>query len=338
MDTVTTETTKTTDIALLPPDGRARIALGSTKTEADLKAMVEETSYITEIKDKAGREQAHTAGMKLKNARIAVEKTGKDARDDANAFSKAVIAEEKRLIAITEPEEKRVFGLRDAYDKKIEEEKRAAQARILSIRNKIEGIRQIPMTMFGASSERIAEEIQLLSAVVPTAAELDGMVEECSAAISTALKQLRDLHDKTLAQEQAAAVIEAQRIALEQENKRISREEAGKLAWNKVFEEALIRPEAEAPKAAIVAEPQPARNDTTPAAFVQQFATAKNSNPVDPVKAALAKAVSAICSDNSDNFERALWDIVKILGGYQALGLLQSNSAAAYEKYVEGIN
>ncbi|MFX8160626.1 hypothetical protein ABTL01_19900, partial [Acinetobacter baumannii] len=63
--------------------------------------------------------------MTLANARIAISKAGKEARDDATKFSKAVIEEEKRLIAIIEPEEDRLRGLRDAWDAEREREKLA---------------------------------------------------------------------------------------------------------------------------------------------------------------------------------------------------------------------
>lgn len=210
------EENTTTDIALLPPADRALIVLNSSKTEADLKAMVEEAATIAEVKDKAGREQAHRVGMKLKTARTTIQKTGKAARDDATAFCKAVIDEEKRLIAITEGEEKRVIGLRDAFDEKLEAERRAAEARRAEIMEKIEGIRRLPLALAGASSDEIAAEKEALEGFTPPPEVFGDLAEECSAALAEAVAQLADLHARVLAQETAAAALEAQRRQVEE--------------------------------------------------------------------------------------------------------------------------
>lgn len=92
----------------LHPSDRAALALESTKTERHLRSLAIKHQSITVVKDKAGREQAHGAAMELTRARIAVEKAAKEARDDATKFSKAVIAEAARLVAIVEPEEARL--------------------------------------------------------------------------------------------------------------------------------------------------------------------------------------------------------------------------------------
>lgn len=102
--------------ALLPPPERAALALNTKETEARLRAAVDKHKGITEIKDKAGREQAHGAAMELMRLRTDLKAVAKEVRDDATKFSKAVIAEEDRLVEIVEPEEKRLKALRDAWD------------------------------------------------------------------------------------------------------------------------------------------------------------------------------------------------------------------------------
>jgi hypothetical protein len=101
---------------------RAAIALQSTAAEAHLRELLAGTVGITSVTNRAGREECHKAAMAITKARTAIVSAGKTARDDANAFSKAVIAEERRLIGIVEAEETRLKGLRDAWD--------AEQARI----------------------------------------------------------------------------------------------------------------------------------------------------------------------------------------------------------------
>lgn len=133
-----------------PPEVRAALVLKSTQTEIDLRALAVKNVSIVQVIDKAGREQAHGAAMEIKHARVAIEKTGKDARDDATKFSKAVIAEEKRLIAIIEHEEARLIGLRNAWDDEQArikaEEKAKEKARIAAIRGRIEQIRTYSIT------------------------------------------------------------------------------------------------------------------------------------------------------------------------------------------------
>ena len=91
-------------LALALPE-RAAVALSTAAHEIKLRELVKSSADIVAVIDAPGREQAHRIGMNLKGARVAIEKVGKTAREDATAFSKAIIAEEKRLIAISEPED-----------------------------------------------------------------------------------------------------------------------------------------------------------------------------------------------------------------------------------------
>jgi len=147
--------------------GRAAIALNSTKTEKDLIALAESTKDITAIIDLAGRTQVHGMYMTAQKARIAVEKTSKDARDDATKFSKAVIAEESRLKALIEPEETRLKVMRDEFDVKAkrEEEERQAKtrARIASIKQRIDDVRNFRLAINGKTSTELAVMLEEVS-------------------------------------------------------------------------------------------------------------------------------------------------------------------------------
>ena len=129
----------------LTVQARAYIALKSTKTEQDLLELVKKSAVITEIKNTEGRDECHGVLMTLVNRRVTITKSSKDARDDATKFSKACIAEESRLIDITQPEETRLRELRDGWDAKIEAEKEAKKAaeraRIMAINQKIADMR-----------------------------------------------------------------------------------------------------------------------------------------------------------------------------------------------------
>jgi hypothetical protein len=222
-ETTTTEQSttieQTTDIAALPPETRAVIVLSSSKTELALRTLVEQSATITEVSDTVGREQAHRAAMSLRNARTSIQKTGKAARDDATKFSAAVIAEEKRLIAITEAEEKRVFDLRDAFDAKVEAEKEAKRqaeaARVAEIKGKIDGIRGLPAALAGSSSDEIQAEQDALAAFTPLEEVFGEFLPECLAALREVGATLADMRARVKAQEDAAAAVraEAERMA-----------------------------------------------------------------------------------------------------------------------------
>lgn len=231
--------TKPQDIATLPPADRAVIVLNSSKTEIQLRELVTEASTITAVTDPAGRELAHRTGMRLKTARTSIEKIGKAAREDAQAFSKAVIAEEKRLIAITAQEEERVLSLRDAYDAKVQAEKAAKEAaeraRVDGIQHKINLIRQIPVQMAGEPAAEIDAELSVLRDFVP-GEEFGEFVEQAAEAAASAIEALVSLHARAVAQEAEAARLAAERAELERlrqeqaEREAAARAEAQRLA------------------------------------------------------------------------------------------------------------
>jgi hypothetical protein len=104
---------------------RAVQALGYAEREKDLVDLAAKSATITKITNPDGYKQCHAARMVLKNTRVEIQARAKAAREDATAFSKSVIAEEKRLIAITETEEKRLEAIQDEWDAAIERERQA---------------------------------------------------------------------------------------------------------------------------------------------------------------------------------------------------------------------
>jgi len=53
---------------------------------------------------------------------------------------------------------------------------------------------------------------------------------------------------------------------------------------------------------------------------------------------ALGEAVAVLYLDDSSDYSSALWKIVELLGGEGAVALLESDGAAAFEKYSEDRN
>lgn len=257
----------------LPPETRAVIALNSSKTELDLRALATKHVSIVEIKDRAGREQAHGAAMELMRARTDIEKASKAARDDATKFSKAVIAEEKRLVAIVGQEEKRLKDLRDQWDaaeaaEKAERERIAAEKKLV-VDNAMTWIRNHAIQAVGKSAADIKElmsSLETMEVTLETFADRAGEAEQCRL---MTLEVLAGLHAAVAKQEAAAAQVEAERIRLEQ-----ARQEQAAAA--KAAEEEVARAAAEAKATAkAIADAHQARLDEQRRAFMQEQADAR---------------------------------------------------------------
>lgn len=212
---------------------RAEKALSLATRKAELSELVKQSERITSITNKAGRDECHAAAMRLKTERVAIQKTGKEARDDANAFAKAVIAVEKELVGILDPEESRLFGLRDEWDaerqREKEEAERVERERLAAIVARIGAIKSIPLEAVGKSSAAIAVLIAETGAI--DVSDLEGADQiEAQAAQESAVAKLRELHD-------AAKETEARERELETERKRLAAEAAERAEAERVERE-----------------------------------------------------------------------------------------------------
>ena len=196
---------------------RAVVALGyTTETEKELATLAGSTTHITAITNSDGREQAHGALMVLRNTRVAIQKRGKDARDDATKFSKAVIAEENRLIGIIEAEENRLQALRDGWDQAIEAERQAkVQAeldRVAGIEQRIQDMRATVLrAALCTKSDQVADLMSTIDGVVidDTFAESIDIAADVKAEVYQKLSNMldafvaREAEAKRLAEERA---------------------------------------------------------------------------------------------------------------------------------------
>ena len=225
------EEPKTTELTVT---ARAALALSSEQTRKDLQELVAKSANIKEVKNTAGREECHGAAMALVRARTTITKTGKAAREDAKAFQSAVIAEEKALIAITEPEEARLLALRDAWDDARAAEKAEAERieleRITKIHLRIADIREAGNLALQCRTSAMVESlIEKMTGQV-----LDGFdefTEEAHNTRTATLARMKEISDIKFAEEQERARIkaeqeaEAARLAAERaENARIAAE------------------------------------------------------------------------------------------------------------------
>ena len=95
-----------------------------TTDELNKMVMASKRIVVTDINDKAQIEVVRKARIELKGARVAITKRGKEMREEAITFQKAVIAKEKELVAIIEPEELRLEAIEEEVkEKKLKEER-----------------------------------------------------------------------------------------------------------------------------------------------------------------------------------------------------------------------
>ncbi|WP_342704233.1 hypothetical protein OHZ10_07990 [Burkholderia arboris] len=246
---------------------RAAVALGASEREKEMLALVAKSNDIVEIKNAAGRDQCHAAAMLLRTARTSIRKVGKDARDDATKFSKAVIAEEDRLVALIEPEETRLIGMRDVWDEAREAEKRqkieAEQRRVAAIREHIDDIRAIAVRAVSFASYVIATEIEDLEALGITLDRFAELTGEAEAVRGATLDKLRELHTAAVEREAEQARLAAEREALKRERAELEaqrqREDAERAERERV--EAAARAERERAEAAARAEQERAERE-----------------------------------------------------------------------------
>jgi hypothetical protein len=196
---------------------RAAVALGSPAYETRLAALVANSVAIVAIASPDAYKECHTARVALKNTRLAIGVAAKVARDDATKFSKAVIEEEKRLVALVQPEETRLQTLQDDYEAALEAEKERLRDietnRLAAIKARISVFQSAPLSMVGKTSTDIAAHCDTLQDLVIDAenyAEHAALAQQIKEAT---IKTLCELHATVLAQE-----VEAERQAQERAN------------------------------------------------------------------------------------------------------------------------
>lgn len=203
------------DSKALTVQQRATLALGLADVEKTLTALAESSKSITAITNNDGYDQCHAARMQLVRERLHITKRGKEAREDAQKFSKAVIAEEGRLVALIEPEEKRLQKLQDAHDAEVAA---AKEARIAAELKRVEDLQERVAELRGnrtlsamSGAALIAEHLSDLEAIQidDTFSEFRQAAEDAKA---SGLSWLNQVHAAAVAHE-----AEQQRIKDERE-------------------------------------------------------------------------------------------------------------------------
>ena len=196
----------------LTPIQRADHALRFAERKTELAALVKRSERIADISSTTAYQECHAARMVLKNTRVDIEKAGKAAREDATAFSKAVIAKEKELVGVIQPEESRLQRLQDAWDAARQAEKDAIaakeKARLDAIREGMDAIRNLPLEAVGKAAAHTQAMMDRLRAMDMSFAQ-----EQESAARALQAQVLDTL--LSMHRERIEADAEAERLAAE---------------------------------------------------------------------------------------------------------------------------
>lgn len=147
------------ELAAMPVEQRAQQALvtmGAPTIEA-LTAKMETFKPVSEaeITDKDTFTPAWESLKEVRAMRKDIETTGKNARADATAYGKAVIAAEKELISVIDPIESVLKEKTDEWKRQEEERKAAKRERLQRIEAAIGAITAIPGTLLNATSQEI---------------------------------------------------------------------------------------------------------------------------------------------------------------------------------------
>lgn len=199
---------------------RAKLALGiSAEHEQQLREMASKTTDIVTITNADGYQQVHSARMALKTQRVEIEKKGKATREESTAFSKAVIAEEKRAIGIISPEEERLQALQETWDDAREAEKQARidaeTKRVTDLQERVAELNGNTMLSTMSDPDLIAGHISDLEKIVVDAS-FEEFERRALDAKTVGLARLRSLHDAAVARVAEDARLKAERAELEQ--------------------------------------------------------------------------------------------------------------------------
>ena len=264
----------------------------------ELNKIVAHTSSITvtDLSDDTQLALVHDTRISLRDARVRIEKTGKEYRAEALAHQKAVIAREKELISIIEPEEIRLKGLEEQANTI---KGRAARAALLPMRKE-----QLVKTYCVCPDEQILDMdndqfIQYLNQCVSDKNEQDRLAieaEKAELADDARIAQVKK--DAEVAErnriEGKAKVEEADRIEKAAQAKRDAEKEAAKIiqdAKDKVAQEAA---QAEAALREAQVREQQAKDEALRKEAKDKFIAWEETMGVTPETAAQYKTVHAV--------------------------------------------
>jgi DNA repair exonuclease SbcCD ATPase subunit len=196
-------------LSTMPVEQRAQqalVAMGAPTIEA-LIAKMETFKPVSEA-EIIGKDTFTPAWESLKEVRAIrkdIETTGKNARADATAYGKAVIAAEKELVSVIGPVESILKEKTDAWKAAEEERKAEKRERLQRIEAAIGAITAIPGNFLNATASEIASAYEDLNSRDLEAEGTYGeFVEKAKEEKAKALEALKTAIDRASAQEEQA--------------------------------------------------------------------------------------------------------------------------------------
>ena len=215
---------------------RAKKALSIQHTESELSSLSSKYSDIKAIENRDDYSLVKGACREFQSVRVAITKAGKAARDDANAFSKAVISEEKRLLNIFVPEENRIKDIRKEYDDReiriASEKLKKEEDRKESIQNNIAIIRSYAEDLFGMNSTELKRILDSAVSSDINESDFQEFTDEATIAknavitkLEAAYKERKEFEVQKEASDKIAAEQAAERAELDKKAEELRKQE-----------------------------------------------------------------------------------------------------------------
>lgn len=225
----------TTELVTLSAAERAKQVMKVEATRLELTALAGRFTNIKAITNDDGLAEAKAALRVLVSTRTTIEKVGKAARDDANKFGKAVIAEERGLIDLIKPEEDRIGALVTTEESRRAEAERVAreeeQRRAELITQAFARIRSLPSLAVGRDVAGIDQLLAEAQAMLDDHSHIpDDLQAAARYEANLAVNELKAVRDRRVqADKDAEELAEFRRRKAEEEAQR-QRDEAAALA------------------------------------------------------------------------------------------------------------
>ena len=224
-------------------------------TDAALTELREKfANVIFPVDTPKGMKDAKEVRQKLVKLRTGLEAKRKEIKEPALRRTQAIDAEARSITAAIKAIEEPIDAQIKAEENRIEAEKQAKAAREAEIKEKIAGIRNLPLALAHAPADEIAAEKEALEAFTPPEEVFGEFTEDCKAALTEAIAALADLLEKAAAREEAAAAVAAEQARLDAERRALEEERAAYEAEKAAFE---ARKAAEAAQLAETPAPAP---------------------------------------------------------------------------------
>lgn len=187
-------------------------------TNAEIAKLHADTKDLTiaDVNDKQGYEAVHKARMVIKAIRVDVTKMGKGYREKANAYLKAVLTEEKRVLGMIQPIEDHLIDEETRYTEALAKIKAEVEAKEAArIKARVDRLYKLDCRFDGKNWQYGGEDIASQDVIAHSTDEqftdLVQMLEEAAAEIAEARAKE--------AAEKAAKEAELAQIAAEQKKK-----------------------------------------------------------------------------------------------------------------------